>query len=134
LTNSIKNATIQISRKPFFMKIIRSKNIPVIPVSHGDPKEPSAVKKVLLDQKDTIKGTIRMINWATLLPHKTLSSHAHKEMKEIFIILTGKPILTVDGKKNILESGDTVIIEYGEQHEMQNSSSIPVSYIVIGVV
>lgn len=116
------------------MKIIRSNDIATIPVSHDDPKNPSAVKKVLLERKDDISGKIQMINWATLLPHKTLRSHAHKDMKEIFIILTGNPILTIDGKKNTLNSGDMVIIECNEQHELYNASSSPVTYVVIGIV
>lgn len=116
------------------MKIIRSKSIATIPVSHEDPQDPSAVKKVLLDRKDDISGTIQMINWATLLPRKTLTPHVHKDMKEIFIILSGNPVLTIDRKKNTLHPGDMVIIESNEQHKMYNSSSSPVPYIVIGIV
>jgi mannose-6-phosphate isomerase-like protein (cupin superfamily) len=116
------------------MKIIRSKDITTIPVSHTDPENPTAVKKVLLERKDDISGAIQMINWATLLPHKTLRPHAHKDMKEIFIILSGNPVLTIDGKKSTLNPGDMVIIAHNEQHKLYNSSSSPLTYLVIGIV
>jgi quercetin dioxygenase-like cupin family protein len=116
------------------MKIIRSKDITTIPVSHDDPGNPSAVKKVLLKRSDDIGGAIQMINWATLLPHKTLQQHAHKDMKEIFIIISGSPELTIDGKKSTLHQADMVIIENNEQHGMDNPSQLPVTYIVIGIV
>ena len=116
------------------MKIIYSKNIPTIPVSHEDPKNPSAVKKVLLEHKDDISGTIQMINWATLLPHKSLLRHHHKDMKEIFIIISGSSELIVDGRKSILHAGDMAIIEYGEQHTLHNVKNAPVRYIVVGII
>lgn len=115
------------------MKIIRFTGVEELPASHEDPKNPGVLKKVLIDASHNIKGTVQMVNWATLLPGKSFQPHYHEDMYEIFVMIKGNTEMTVDGEKILLHDGDTVIVEPGEVHEMKNPNNTPIPYIVVGV-
>jgi len=115
------------------MKIIRAKDIKTEPASHEDPNNPGVVKKVLFRLGDLAGGNIQMINWATLLPHKSFRAHAHRDMQEIFILMNGNAELIVDGKKILLQSGDACVVLQGELHEMKNPSANPLTFLAIGI-
>jgi mannose-6-phosphate isomerase-like protein (cupin superfamily) len=115
------------------MKIIRSKDIPLVPASHEDREDPGAVKKILLRRKDLISGSVQMINWATLLPGKKFQNHHHTDMQEIFIIISGDPIVTINEINSTLHAGDAIVIDSSENHQMTNPGNSPIPYIVVGV-
>lgn len=116
------------------MNVIRLKTIPQIPASHEDPHDPGVVKQVLFRKDDLPKGTIQMINWSTLLPGKTFQNHYHEAMDEIFILLDGNAIITIDGETEILVQGDAVVVPSTKHHTMTNMENTPVHYIAIGIV
>lgn len=115
------------------MKTIRFKNIDFIPASHEDPKSPAVLKKVLLEKKDFIKGSIQMINWAKLLSGKSFQAHYHEDMEEIFIIIKGKALMKIGNDKDILAEGDVAIVPIKKVHTMENKGKKAVEYIVIGI-
>jgi len=115
------------------MKIIRFDDIAQVPASHEDPKDPGTVKRVLIKAQDEIHGTIQMINWAILLPGKTVAGHFHHDMQELFIMLQSGIVATIENKKISLGRGDALVVDAGEKHEMKNPSAAPIEYIVVGI-
>lgn len=116
------------------MKIIRGKDIEFIPVSHEDPKDPGAFKKILLKKEELSPGRIQIINWAKLLVGRTMAAHAHENMEEIFIILHGSAMFRVGHREVLLKRGDAVKVSAREVHEMKTHGKKEVLYIVIGIV
>jgi mannose-6-phosphate isomerase-like protein (cupin superfamily) len=116
------------------MKIIRGKAIKFVPVSHEDPKDPGAFKKVFFKKEDLPPGRIQMINWAKLLVGRTMAAHAHENMEEIFIILHGSAMFRVGHREVLLKRGDAVKVCAREVHEMKTLGKEEVLYIVIGIV
>lgn len=116
------------------MKIIRSNEIEQVPASHEDAHDPGALKKVLLSVADHIEGKVQMVNWATIAPGRSFRSHYHEDMWEIFIILSGPAVITVNETHVTLGKGDAFIIEPKETHSMSNPGDNPLEYIVFGVV
>ncbi len=49
--------------------------------------------------------------------------HKHDDMYEIFLVEKGVITFIVNNQKYILTSGETIIIEPGDYHEVQNNSS-----------
>lgn len=115
------------------MKIIRFKDIAQVPASHEDPKDSGAVKKVLLTGEEGIRGTIQMMNWATLLPGKSFRPHYHESMLEIFVMMADGVVAIIDGKEVSLHRGDALVVEYRETHKMKNTTAAPIEYLVVGV-
>lgn len=104
-----------------------------MPASHEDPKNPGALKIVLGDASLIHPDShLQMINWAKLPPHKHFESHYHEDMDEIFIILSGKSVITVGGEQETLGKGDGVVVPMKNIHRMENTGDSDVLYIAIG--
>lgn len=115
------------------MKIIKASDLQFVPASHEDPKNPGVLKKVLVQAAEAIDGHLQMINWALLPKDSSFQLHYHETLQEIFIMLNGPVIITVDQQSFELQKGDGFIVDIGEQHEMKNISGGDVEYLVVGV-
>lgn len=115
------------------MKIIRSKDMQFVPASHEDPKNPGVLKKVIVKKDDVIQGHLQMVNWSLQKTGKSIESHYHENLDEIYIILSGRGEITVDGETEIVEKGDTIIIPHGAVHTMQNQGTEDIEFIALGI-
>lgn len=115
------------------MKITRSADLPRVPAGHEDPHAPGVWKKVLISRRDLQPGRVQMINWATLPVGKSFAGHYHEDMQEVFIMITGEVILTVDSVEEVLRPGDTVTIDPREVHQMRNRGDCEAEYLAIGI-
>lgn len=115
------------------MKIIRFASLDFIPASHEDPKDPGALKKVLLKRGDIPEGAVQMINWARIPKGKTFAPHFHESMIEVFIIMSGKVRAKIDKEEAILEKGDLVVAMEDQTHTFTNISDSDVDYFAMGI-
>lgn len=116
------------------MKIVRFNDLSFIPASHEDPKDPGALKKILLKRDDIPDGRIQMINWAKIPKGKTFAPHFHEQMIEVFIIMSGKVKAKIGKEEEILEKGDLVVAMEGQIHTFTNISDSDVDYFAMGIV
>ncbi|MBI5448841.1 cupin domain-containing protein [Candidatus Gottesmanbacteria bacterium] len=116
------------------MNIIHVADIPKVPASHEDPRDPGVLKQVLLRRDDIPVGRIQMVNWATIPPGKSFRLHRHENMTEICVILEGTAQMKIDNGKYSVTRGDTFVIPSTSFHSMINLGAQPVLYLVIGVV
>lgn len=116
------------------MRIVRFNDLEFVPASHEDPKDPGALKKILLKRDDLPEGRIQMINWAQIPVGKSFAPHYHESMIEVFIIISGKVKVKIDNEEEILEKGDCVIAMEKQVHSFENISNQDVDYFAIGIV
>lgn len=116
------------------MKIVLFKNLNFIPASHEDPKDPGALKKILLKRDDLPAGRIQMINWARIPKGKTFTPHYHEQMIEVFIIMNGRVKAKINQEEAVLEKGDMIIAFEKEIHSFENLSDEDVDYFAMGIV
>ncbi len=116
------------------MKIVRFADLSFIPASHEDPKDPGALKKVLLRKDDLPEGTVQMINWARIPKGKTFAAHFHESMIEVFIIISGKVKAKIAADEAVLEKGDMVVAMERQVHSFENISDEDVDYFAMGIV
>lgn len=115
------------------MRIIRGSEIQFVPASHEDPSNPGVLKRVLATRDELIDGRIQMINWASLPAGSAFQAHYHEDMEEVFIILTGRVEMTVDGVDSELLPGDAIVIAPHEVHSMKNLTDKNLEYVVLGI-
>lgn len=115
------------------MKVVRGANIDFVAASHEDPSRPGVLKRVLASSDDLQLGQVMMVNWARLPEGSSFQSHFHEDMQEVFVMLGGPVVMTVDGTTNELAAGDAIVIDPREIHKMQNMSDGDVDYIVFGI-
>ena len=127
------------------MKIVLASDRSFQPASHEDPRNPGVFKKILMEKYDFFDGTPQMINWAKLPAGKSFEPHYHEDMQEVFIIVSGTPLMEVflrpelsgqsDTKpiRTRLNPGDVLVVDPNEVHVMINSTDDAVEYVVMGI-
>lgn len=102
--------------------------------SNEDPKNVGSWKKVLVSHSDVDpKSKLMMVNYARVLVGKVHPAHTHKTLEEIFYFLQGEGEVTLNGKSNLVKSGDRIIVPAGVSHEIRNTGKIELKFIGIGV-
>ena len=117
-------------RNPLFISAV---DLPVVPASHEDPKNPGVLKKILIGRGVLPIGEIPMVNIAFLGIGKSFALHYHEDMDEVFIVLTGKAIMKVGGREFMMGEHDAVVVPAGSTHEMHNKTDQSVTYLVFGI-
>jgi len=104
-----------------------------VPASHEDPANPGVLKRVIATHNDIMPGQIMMVNWARLPGGSSFQRHYHEDMQEVFVLINGQVKMTIDAESVEMKSGDAVIVEPREIHEMRNLLDSDAEYIVFGV-
>ncbi len=115
------------------MDFIPSTAFGFVPASHEDPKNPGVLKRVIATQNDFQAGHVQMLNWARLPVGSSFQPHYHEDMQEIFVLLSGCVTMKCGDRTVTMNVGDTVIVDPGEIHQMQNQGDIVAEYIVFGI-
>ncbi len=115
------------------MKVVRGSEIEFVAASHEDQSRPGVLKRVLATNADLLRGQVMMVNWANLPYGSEFQNHYHEDMQEVFIMLGGPVVMTVDGDRTELMAGDAIVIDPREAHKMENASGGDVQYIVFGI-
>ncbi len=65
-------------------------------------------------------------------PSQRLSYQSHSQRKETWVIVKGYAKITLNDIEKLYTAGDTVVIDYGDKHRIQNASDIhPVEFIEV---
>lgn len=112
---------------------IHGSQLPLVPANHENPLSPGVWKRTLFTRDSIRPGIVQMVNWATLPAGKSFAPHYHEDMQEVFVIVAGRAHMTADGQTVVLQSGDAVLIEPREIHQMHNRDAEEVHYVVLGV-
>ena len=109
------------------MKFTHINDLPEVGVSHN----PEIKKKIIID-----KGFIPSLTTfaqATFKPGQSVDTHTHETMFEVFYIEKGKAEFVVEGTKMVLEVGDSITIEPGEEHSQSNPFDEDVIWVYFGI-
>ncbi len=66
-----------------------------------------------------------------VLPGKRLSYQRHARRSEHWFIVHGTAIVTLDGERREVSSGDAVDIPVGTDHRIENASHAPVHFVEV---
>ena len=76
-------------------------------------------KKIIFSLKDfDEKG--HLLQLVTIPPHTRQRMHSHQEQTEVFYILEGQAILTINGVDYLAQPGDAFICSPGDVHNVWN--------------
>lgn len=97
------------------MKVVQIQDVPPRGVSHAAEIQ----KRPLLEAGET--PGLRQFAEARLRPGQSVAGHTHRDMTEVFFVVSGDGILTVAGHEVPLSSGVCVRVDPGEEHALRNS-------------
>jgi quercetin dioxygenase-like cupin family protein len=79
-------------------------------------------KKVFLTEKDlNFEGA--HVQQIKIKPHDIAKNHYHKEQTEIFYFLNNNGYFIVNGEKIDIKTGDIIVIEPNDYHEVGNNTN-----------
>jgi mannose-6-phosphate isomerase-like protein (cupin superfamily) len=62
---------------------------------------------------------------ATIPVGETVTLHYHKVTEELYYILSGTGLMTIEGEVKEVGPGDTIVIVPGQRHKIANNGQIP---------
>jgi len=77
-------------------------------LAHEDAARPGVLKRVIATYSDINPGQVMMVNWARLPARSSFQRHYHEDMQEIFVLIRGRVLMTVDDTSMNMTVGDTV--------------------------
>ena len=79
------------------------------------------------------KSGFKMIHDNVLEPGASIGEHRHEGDEELYIILSGRGCMKVDGEPREVGAGDMCLTRSGHSHDLTNSLEGPMHFLVIGV-
>ena len=100
-----------------------SRGTPIIHTAHGSEIRP------LIDR--TTSGiTNCSLAEETLPPGCAVTPHHHREIEEIYYIVSGRGLMSVGDETQEVEAGDAVYVPRGHRHTLKNTGDQPITLLV----
>ncbi|MBC8375936.1 MAG: cupin domain-containing protein [FCB group bacterium] len=68
-------------------------------------------------------GNISTLAQSVFPPGERVGEHVHEDLIEIFMVLSGSGVITIEENDYDLLTGVTVVVEAGERHALENTGS-----------
>lgn len=98
-----------------------------VPVSHN----PELSKNLIL-----ASGVVpRLTNFSTvrIAPGQSVAPHSHRDMYEIFWVSEGAAEALIASRQLTLSTGDCLVVEPGEEHQIKNSGAQDLIFVYFGI-
>ncbi|GAV19161.1 cupin domain protein [Mariprofundus micogutta] len=109
------------------MKLVNLSEIKPEGLSH----DADIMKRVLLGESE-LPGSVRLSH-AVFKPGQKASAHKHTDLYEVFYLLGGTGVITVDGVSQPLEKGSCIRIDSNEEHELVNNGDEEMTVLYFGL-
>ncbi len=129
IDNNIK-CLIQVICPSLFKKLLRKvRKIPhIVKETSNAFKREFGVELNRLIGLDENKFGSSIVN---IKPGKHTTPHSHNELDELFYIIQGQGLLTLDGQESVVSEGDYVYIPGGMMHTLKHIGDIELKFITI---
>ncbi len=89
------------------------------------------VELLHLFKKEELGGKARMFAKLRMQKDCSIGLHAHDEEEEVYYILSGKGVVTDDGKEYVVAPGDAVLTGGGSSHSIRNNEDEPLEFVAV---
>jgi mannose-6-phosphate isomerase-like protein (cupin superfamily) len=76
---------------------------------------------------------LKFINYAELEPEASIGVHRHGENEEVYVVLAGSGVMTVNGERRAVKTGDVILNKPGWEHGLENTAAGPLALLVFEV-
>lgn len=97
------------------MKLISPEELDWEAVSHN----PAVQKQTFIRNGEILNLTV--FAQAVFPPGEKAAEHAHPDMAEVFLVLSGRGLIRLNGETFDLTPGRCAVAEPGERHEIENT-------------
>jgi quercetin dioxygenase-like cupin family protein len=86
----------------------------------------------LYDAKD-FSTNLRFIIYSELKPGTSIGYHTHENNEEVYVILAGKGMMTINGEPHEVHAGDVILNKPYGSHGLANNSDTDLKILVFEV-
>ncbi|HAN43899.1 MAG TPA: cupin domain-containing protein [Ruminococcaceae bacterium] len=97
---------------------------------HGGDGEPLMT---YLMGRDDFKTGLQLVCLMQLEPNQSVGEHTHGNDEELYIILEGEGLMTINGEQTQVKAGDVCLNPIGGTHSLVNNSSRLLKVLVLKV-
>jgi mannose-6-phosphate isomerase-like protein (cupin superfamily) len=76
---------------------------------------------------------LRFINYVEMEPGSSIGLHRHGENEEVYVVLSGDGMMTVNDERRAVKAGDVILNKPGWQHGLENTSDQTLKLFVFEV-
>lgn len=87
--------------------------------------------RFVYEEAAELKGKIKNMFIVDLQPDSKIGKHKHEDDAEIYLMLDGVAVIDDNGIEELLNPGDMLITKQGEEHSIENKSSIGLTFLAI---
>src|SRR6185437_11470908 len=106
--------------------------VPPITRRHEHGGEGPIAFRRIFDSAD-FASAIDFVDYTRIPPGSTIGRHEHYENEEIYFVVAGTPLMTVDGEVSRLAPGSFSIVRSSGWHELVNDTAENTEILVIQV-
>ncbi len=90
-------------------------------------------KNARVFDKPDFDTPLKFINYVELEPGASIGVHRHGENEEVYVILSGRGMMAVNGETRGVKTGDVILNKPGWEHGLENTSQEPLAVFVFEV-
>lgn len=114
------------------MNIHNFHNLPHTPTRHTpNGKGEMLFARVWKDEDFATQWSF--VDHVILPPGASIGAHTHGKNEEMYIILSGSGVMTVDGETRTVHRGDMILNRVNGTHGLENTSNADVELLVVEV-
>ena len=98
--------------------------------SHGG-KGPMMLYEIW--EESDFKSNVDFIDRMVIPPQSTIGFHKHGNNEEMYIILSGQGVMTVNNETVVVKKGDMILNSPHDSHGLQNESESDLDVLVIQI-
>ncbi|WP_438447178.1 cupin domain-containing protein [Gorillibacterium sp. sgz5001074] len=88
------------------------------------------VRSVKLFSEEDYASKLKFFYYMELPPGTSIGYHTHKENEEVYVIVEGHGVMTVNGEERPVKPGDVLLNKPGWSHGLENRSDEVVKVLV----
>ncbi|WP_405020038.1 cupin domain-containing protein [Kitasatospora sp. NBC_00070] len=98
---------------------------------HGVHGTRGLTRWACLARRPGLLGGWEAVEWASIPPGGVSGEHLHTRTEECYVLLTGRGVVTLDGRPHPVEAGDVVLTGLGTTHGLRNAGTEALDWLVI---
>jgi mannose-6-phosphate isomerase-like protein (cupin superfamily) len=73
---------------------------------------------------------LQFVDYAELPPGSAIGVHRHGDDEELYFIIEGEGLMTVDGHQHRVRAGDLILNARHGEHGLRNDTTVPIRLLV----
>ena len=94
---------------------------------------PEMLLQEMIGRAAAIKSNRLSVAKFIMEPNTSVPSHFHRASEEVYFVLDGSALMTVDDKSYPITTGDVIMVERGERHQVVTREGERLEFLAITV-